>query len=168
MIATRTIFKTVFNESPFRMGDNNLSQTDRDQILLKIDSAFRNAQLVDTFAAKGIDKVLPPAQAAKFRETLAQAANIVGSVAVVQDRLQSQVATDWVVDAIEQAHVNDYASMIDQLTAIMNTPAAGKAAAQAPAAASGQILGMPAPVVYIAGTVVGVGLLLAILAPHGK
>lgn len=144
------------------MGDDTLAQSDRDAILMKIDSAFRNAQSVDTFAAKGIDKVLAPAQAAKFRDLLGQAANIVGSVAVVQDRLQSQVATDWVVDAVERTRVNDYASQIDQMLALMNAPAAGKAAQPAAAAASSQILGMPSAVVYVGGTVIGIGLLLAI------
>lgn len=166
MIATRSMFTVGFHESPFRMGDDTLSQTDRDQILVKIDTAFRKANAIDTFAAKGVDKALSPANAAQFKSLLAQAGNIVGTVAVIQDRLQSQVASDWVADAVERQRVSDYATAVDQMTDLMSQPAAPAAKpGQAAPVASNQILGMPPAVVYVGGTVVAVGLLLAIFRP---
>lgn len=171
MIANRTMFQIGFQESPFRMSqaDDQLAQADRDALLVKIDTAFRNAPIVDAFVAKGtMDKTLGPVQASKFRGLLAQAANIVGTVAVIQERLQSQVATDWIVDAVERQRVNDYAAEIDQMVSMINAQQTAQAAPKTPqagpAAASGTILGMPPAVVYIGGTVIGLGLLATLLS----
>lgn len=167
MISTRSLFQTGFHVSPFRMGEDNISQADRDALLVKIDTAFRAAPAIDAFAARGVDKVVAPALSTKFKDLLGQASNMVGTVAVIQSRLESQVPTDWVVDAVERQRVNDYAAAIDQMTTIMNTPAAGAKPGQPATTAtpSNQILGMPPAAVYIGGTVVGVGLLMLLLKP---
>ena len=153
---------------PFRMGQNTIGQGDHDAMLSKLASAFQLAAQVDAFSAQGVDSVLQPTQAAAWKTLLAQASNLLGTSQNVQAILQNPDPTQWVVDAVTLQQANDYVSDINQLAAIMTNPAFQKGGTAVPQAApqGNLILGMPAPLVYIGGTTLGLCLVVALFSPH--
>jgi len=152
---------------PFKMGQNQMAQGDRDAMLSKLASAFQQAAQVDAFSARGVDSVLQPTQAAAWKTLLAQASNLRATAQNVQSILQSPDPTQWVIDPVTLQQANDYVSDIQQLSAIMSNPAFQKTPTVPQVAPPGdQILGLPAPLVYIGGGALGICLLLALVSPN--
>lgn len=133
---------------------------------------------------------LGPVQAIRFRDLLAQSQQVAGPVQMLEVNLESDNSADWVITQQDLTNVDTYANAVAAMTAMIQAPAytpptpgggtpisttspqatvpgATPLPAQAknavPAAIQGnQILGIPAPVVYVGGGILGLIVIVAV------